>query len=144
MAHIPYGYKIQGGLAVIEKSEAGKVRAFFDHYLSGMSIRDAGALAGVPRSQYGLRKLLSNPVYAGDDYYPGIVSQEVFDQAQLLRQERAKNNHPVSGRRGHQAVPVFTRFRMAEGPEPEVDEDEDPVARAAAVYRRIIPVTDDE
>lgn len=38
MRHIPYGYKIENGMAVIDEKEAAVVREFFDCYISGLAL----------------------------------------------------------------------------------------------------------
>ena len=41
MAHIPYGYRIVGGKAVIDSEAKERLDVFFDEYLSGASISKA-------------------------------------------------------------------------------------------------------
>ena len=67
MAHIPYGYRIERGKAVIVPEEAERIRTFLNAYLDGFSIKNAGAEAEIPLSKSALRKLLGNEVYLGTD-----------------------------------------------------------------------------
>ena len=84
MAHIPFGYCIEGGHAVIHKEQAARFTEFVRLYLGGISIREAAERAGLEVSYGTARKMLQNPVYAGTDYYPAIISQETLEE---IRQE---------------------------------------------------------
>lgn len=37
--HIPYGYRIENGKAVVDETAAGQVRQLFENYLSGDSLK---------------------------------------------------------------------------------------------------------
>ena len=63
MAHIPYGYKIERGKAVIVPEEAERIRTFLNAYLDGLSIKNAGAEAEIPLATSALRKMLSSEVW---------------------------------------------------------------------------------
>lgn len=39
MAHIPYGYKIVDGKAVVDEKQANKIRLFFEGYISGLALK---------------------------------------------------------------------------------------------------------
>lgn len=41
MRHIPYGYRIENGRAVIDEEQAATVREFFQNYISGMALMPA-------------------------------------------------------------------------------------------------------
>ena len=42
MAHIPYGYKIKNGCAVIISEEADRIHLLYNAFLQGLSIDAAG------------------------------------------------------------------------------------------------------
>ena len=46
MSHIPYGYRIENGKAVIDEKAAEQVRTLFNAYLSGDSMHTAAGKAG--------------------------------------------------------------------------------------------------
>ena len=79
MAHIPFGYCIEGGHAVIHEEQAARFTEFVRLYLGGISIREAAERAGIEVSYGTARKMLQNPLYAGTDYYPAIISQETLE-----------------------------------------------------------------
>ena len=45
-AHIPYGYRIEDGKAVVDEVQAEQVRAFFKEYISGKALMVAAETVG--------------------------------------------------------------------------------------------------
>lgn len=88
-AHIPYGYRISDGKAVINEIQAEQIRALFAEYISGKTMKDAAKNAGLQVLHASVGKLLRNRHYLGDDYYPAIIDQGLFDKAEEVRQSRA-------------------------------------------------------
>lgn len=109
MAHIPYGYRIERGRAVVVPEEAEKIRAFLNAYLDGLSIKNAGAEAEMPLSASGLRRLLGNEVYLGTDYYPPIIDRDTFDEVQ--RDCEARTHEGQS--KPSPVLPIRSRFTLA-------------------------------
>ena len=68
MEHTPYGYKIVNGKAVIDEDKAAVLRKICDNYLSGMSYVAAAADAGITMKHCGVKRLLQNKKYLGDDF----------------------------------------------------------------------------
>ena len=89
MAHIPYGYKIVNGKAAINEEQAASVRKFFEGYISGQSLNAASTNAGLDICHGSAGRMLRNKHYLGDDYYPAIIEQELFDKAEEVRMARA-------------------------------------------------------
>lgn len=90
MRHIPYGYKIENGMAVIDEEEAAMVRKFFDYYISGLALMAAAKKVGLNLYHGSAGRILRNEKYLGDDYYPAIIDRETFDKAEEVRMSRAK------------------------------------------------------
>lgn len=90
MRHIPYGYKIENGMAVIDEEEAAMVRKFFDYYISGLALMAAAKKMGLKLYHSSAGRILRNEKYLGDDYYPAIIDRETFDKAEEVRMGRAK------------------------------------------------------
>lgn len=109
MAHIPYGYKIERGKAVIVPEEAERIRTFLNAYLDGLSIKNAGAEAEIPLSTSALRKMLSSEVYLGTDYYPPIIDRGTFDEVQ--RDSAARTHEGQS--RPSPVLPMRSLFTLA-------------------------------
>lgn len=88
-AHIPYGYHIVNGKAVVDEVQAEQVRKFFREYISGKALKAAAEKVGLNIFHGNAGRMLRNTHYLGDDYYPAIVEQELFDKAEEERQFRA-------------------------------------------------------
>ena len=90
MSHIPFGYRIENGKAVIDEVTAEQVRNLFRNYLSGMALVSAASEAGIETYHATVSKMLANRRYLGDDFYPQIIEEETYRVAQQERRKRAK------------------------------------------------------
>ena len=88
-SHIPYGYRIVDGKAVVDKVQAEQVRKFFEEYISGKALKVAAESVGFKIYHGSAGRMLRNTRYLGDDYYPAIIDKEMFDRAEEERQSRA-------------------------------------------------------
>jgi hypothetical protein len=75
VAHTPYGYRIENGIAVIDEEKAEKVRNLYKGYLSGLSLSVAAKTAGIDAYHRTAGRMLRNERYLGDDYYPAIIDR---------------------------------------------------------------------
>jgi len=90
MAHIPYGYRIEKGRAVFEETKTEQVKRLFAEYVSGSSLVSAGKKTGIGSSHASLGRMIDNGVYMGDDFYPAIVSKEMWNKAREERKRRVE------------------------------------------------------
>lgn len=90
MAHIPYGYEIKNGKAVLNHARAGQVKQLYTEYVSGSSLQSAADKTGIKRKHASLGRMIDNSLYVGDDFYPAIVSEEIWYKAQAERKRRAE------------------------------------------------------
>ena len=90
MSHIPFGYKIENGKAVIDEVAAEQVRNLFRNYLSGMALVSAAKEAGIETYHATVSKMLTNRRYLGDNFYPQIIEEETYRAAQQERRKRAQ------------------------------------------------------
>lgn len=90
MSHIPFGYFIKDGKACVDKNKASQIKMIYKSYLSGMSMIDAVASAGLEMTHSTVKRILTNKHYLGDDYYPPIVDEDLFKKASEERQRRAE------------------------------------------------------
>ncbi len=96
---IPLGYEIKEGKAVIHDDEGKMIFFAFESYCKGDSqftiakhFQEAGHINGNGRVSWShstIGKLLQNKVYLGDNFYPQLISQEIFDKAAEVRNEKA-------------------------------------------------------
>ena len=89
MTHTPYGYRIEGGKAVIDETAAGQVKELFEGYNSGLALTVAAEKAGLKLYHASAKRMLQNERYVGDDYYPAIVDSDAFNKANNEIRRRA-------------------------------------------------------
>ena len=114
--HTPYGYRIENGCAVICAKEAEQIRKMYEGYLRGLSLIAAAKEAGFQLQHSSAKRIMQNPRYLGDGFYPAIIERETFDafEAERVRRET------LLGRDGREkkkveAAPAATAFRMRKG-----------------------------
>lgn len=96
--HLPIGYKLADGKIHLDEPKAAVVKKIFADYLFGTS---TSALAkqltemGFPNANNkaswnhgSIGKILENVKYLGDEFYPQMISTELFEQVQKRRKER--------------------------------------------------------
>ena len=96
--HMPLGYRIENGKAVIMPETAAIVKQVFQDYNNGISTyRLAKELTekGVPNASHkpswnhgSIGKILENRKYLGDDFYPPMIDKGLFEQVQKRRMEK--------------------------------------------------------
>ena len=89
MGHTPFGYRIENGIAIIDKPAAAKLRLLYKNYLSGMSLSKAAAEAGIPTYHGTAKRLMETVHYLGDSFYPAIIDKDTYQKAQEERKRRA-------------------------------------------------------
>lgn len=89
MAHVPYGYDIVDGKAVVNQDKAEKLRTIFELYISGTALKEAGNKVGLEVQHSSIGRMLRKDLYLGTDFYPAIIEKETFDKAEEERMRRA-------------------------------------------------------
>jgi hypothetical protein len=131
MRTIPYGYRIENGLAVIEGNEARVLQQAYEFYLNGDSLQVISDRLSINRSHSGMLNLLADKRYLGTDFYPSLINKELFEQVQMAHQERKQlHSRPLLPVK---PTKVCTDFEM----EPIVQHLDDPYAQAQYVYTLI-------
>lgn len=133
MAHIPYGYMIKNGRAVIDEEAANRVKKLFAAYLSGLSLMDAAQQAGIKRCHTSIARMLTCMRYLGDGFYPTLIDEDIFKQAEAERMKRARMLGRIYDSATPKTVPVRMHFAA---PSPETLY-EDPFAQAEYAYSLI-------
>ena len=67
-SHIPYGYNIIDGKAVIDEVKAEQVRQMYRNYLSGLALQKAAVEAGIQTWHGSARRMLRHKKYLGTKY----------------------------------------------------------------------------
>jgi hypothetical protein len=133
MPHIPYGYKIVEGKAVVDQMEASKLKELFNAYLSGLSLMDAAEKAGIKRYHATIARMLTNKRYLGDEYYPKIIDRDTFYKVEDEKIRRAKMLGRIWDGKPKDEVNKSFRFSM---PTPDELYD-DPFKQADYAYSLI-------
>ena len=109
MAHVPYGYKIVNGAAMIVDDEKAKIIQLYETFISGASYRLCREASGIPRTAKGCRAILSDRTYLGTDFYPQLLDTELFQLAQAEFARKPKN---PGGRKKRKPLPIQTTFNF--------------------------------
>lgn len=98
--HMPLGYRMAGGKIVIDPEQAEIIKGIFQEYSEGASLyqiakklTEQGALNAnyKPVWNHGtVGKILENRKYLGDEVYPAILEQKLFDKVQEHRKEKSR------------------------------------------------------
>ena len=140
MKHTPYGYDIVGGAAVINEEQAAAIRQTCENYLSGMSMTQAARAAGINLKHSGVKRLMLNPRYLGDDFYPAILTPEI---AQAVEAERQRRDALFQGKRYTREelqISIPTAFTMRKFSQ----KYKDPVEQAEYAYSLIDAIDNTE
>ena len=78
MGHIPLGYRIEAGKAVLDEDASKQVKELFVGYLSGLSLTGAAKSACIKRCHASVGKILENKRYLGDEFYPKLIDRGGF------------------------------------------------------------------
>jgi hypothetical protein len=113
MSHIPFGYIIQNGRAVINEEEAVKIKKLFEVYLSGLSLSKAAQKAGIKRYHASVARMLSDKRYVEDKFYPPIISRDTFEEVQLERRRRAEALGRIYEHKGNEKICLNFRFHAS-------------------------------
>lgn len=133
MRVIPYGYRIENGMAVVDEEQAADVRKLFSGYISGLALMNAAEKAGLKLYHGSAGRMLRNTKYLGDEYYPPIIDKETFDQAEAVRISRARALGRIRELEAKPVVAASFRFIMA----PVKKVYDDPFMQAAYAYSLI-------
>jgi hypothetical protein len=133
MSHIPYGYRIENGQAVVDEDAAERIKILFQSYLSGDSLANAAKKVGITAFHAGVGRMLRNARYLGDGYYPSIIDRDTFAAVEVERTRRAEELGRVREPKEEKVVVYPTAFRMNEG----TQQFDDPFEQAAYAYSLI-------
>ena len=134
---IPYGYRIENGHAVINQAEAAALRQLFTRFIGHNPLKVCAE--HIPHAPQTCKKMLSNPIYLGTDFFPAIITQTAFDAAQ---KELAGRVREVKQPQRIKSVPVWTEFQLMPcgSASATLDPATEPATFAAYQYRRIRPI----
>ena len=112
MRQIPYGYKIENGVAIIDEEAADNVRILFEKYMSGLSLENAAKESGIGTYHTTAKSMLTNTKYLGDDFYPAIITLSQFEAAREQRLIRAIRKGRFDIMPKPKEIKIPTKFTM--------------------------------
>ena len=112
---MPYGYKIENGVAAVCEEQAEQLRKIYEGYLSGLSLIGAAKEAGLTMKHTSVKHLMRNAHYLGDDFYPAIIDRKTFDAFEIERQRReaALGRNKIE-KKTVEALPAPTSFYLGQ------------------------------
>ena len=103
---ISYGYEIRNGAIAIQPEEAKTVSEIFALYLAGktlQSISDMLVQHSIPFymgevrwNKNSIKRIIDNTKYIGDETYPRIIADDVFQEAHKLKDCKGGAATPLS------------------------------------------------
>lgn len=89
--HLPYGYRIEDGLCVINNEESKILNKLFISYLENGTLMGASKKSGLnANSHTSVKRILKNERYLGDSYYPKIIDKDLFEKVNEKLEEKEK------------------------------------------------------
>ena len=92
---IPYGYKMENGVLLVNEEEAEQVRRIFEMRVNDMGVYAIGKMLYEEQIPFfsdtrdkAIKKasaILYKPIYTGAKGYPAIVDKEIFDKVQAMK-----------------------------------------------------------
>ena len=131
MRSIPFGYRIENGVAVVDETEASLLRQAFEKYQAGATLRSIAKDLDIDRYHRGISNMLADKKYLGTDFYPAIIEPELFWEVQHCRKERRTARSKPT--RDHNGTRICTTFRMKTAD----NVPSEPFARAQYLYTLI-------
>ncbi len=112
MRTVIYGYKVVDGKITIDEREAEHVRAAFNLYMNGTTLTHLGQASEINRNHTAMNNLLQDARYKGNDLYPRIIDDDLFNQVAKKREEEKAKHDWIPKRK---SLPkASTEFAMAE------------------------------
>lgn len=119
MKLLPYGYRLENGVAIIDDNMADAVKQFFSNYLAGMGLTAAAKKAGFTPYHGSAKRILQNRHYLGDAFYPAILDETTFEQAAAMLIKRAEKLGRLNKAKAPIVPKISNQFYMLE---PTVEE----------------------
>ena len=105
---IPYGYKMENGVLLVNDEETVQIRRIFEMRISGMGVYAIGKMLYEEQIPFfsdtrdkAIKKasaILYKPIYTGAKGYPAIVDKDTFDKVQAMKPQafRKPKNEEVA------------------------------------------------
>lgn len=101
----PYGYEMQCGKIQICKAESNILAEIFNSYINGSNLRENSDSLTSRRVEYlpdecgwnksRIKRIIEDKRYLGDEKYPQIIQEEIFNKANSIKQSRRTTKNYV-------------------------------------------------
>lgn len=101
----PYGYEMRNGEIQICKSELTVLTDIFNSYINGSNLKDIADRLTFKRIEYlpdeygwnksRVKRIIEDIRYLGDEKYPSIISEKIFNKANSIKQSRCTTKNCV-------------------------------------------------
>ncbi|QWT17701.1 recombinase family protein [Collinsella sp. zg1085] len=112
MTHIPFGYIIENGHIKINPVQARQLKVLFESYRDHQGLSRAGKDAGTTLTHSRIAHILADQRYLGDDIYPAIIDQQLFDAVQDKRRTLKEKHHMTGWRKEKHTPNIPTVFHI--------------------------------
>ena len=112
MSHLPYGYVIENGAAVVDTEKADKIRRCVESYVSGSTLSKAKTDAEITDYHGSTMRLILNTHYTGDEFYPAIVDKGLFEKASAEWRRRSARQGRLGYVKETEEASVPVNFHM--------------------------------
>ena len=99
--YIPYGYSVRNGKTVVAQEEANIIRAIFNRYISGASLKDIAdelTANSIPYTEKTavwdkarIARIIENSKYIGTEEYDPIIEEDIYENAIACKAARKRN-----------------------------------------------------
>lgn len=96
--YIPFGYQMQDGVVQLHPNEALVVKRIFTAYMNGSSLITIAENLTKEKIEYfpnkydwnrnRVKRILDDQRYLGDDTYPPIINEDIYEKVQVLKSDR--------------------------------------------------------
>lgn len=103
---IPFGYKVENGIIIADKSETDAVQIIFNEYATGLSLSKLAQLMTNRKIPYHnnsslwnknmIKRILENEKHCGIGEYESIVSSELFKLVNSKKQAKISSVNPIA------------------------------------------------
>lgn len=101
----PYGYEMQCGKIQICKPESNILAEIFNSYINGSNLREISDSLTSRKVEYlpdecgwnksRIKRIIEDKRYLGDEKYPQIIQEEIFNKANSIKQGRRTTKNYV-------------------------------------------------
>ena len=101
----PYGYEMRNGIIQINEKEATVLINIFEQYINGSNLKEIANSLTISKIEYlpdecnwnksRIKRMIEDKRYIGDEKYPQIINEKIFEKANTIKQTRRTTKNYV-------------------------------------------------